>query len=381
MKVGIDARFAIRQPRRGIGTYSINLLRELVQIDRDVYFVLYTDREDTESVLPSGPNVSVKCLWPRNYTLWEQMAFPLAVMRDDLDLLHTLGNTAPLWLLGRTRLVLTLHDVMFLQSNEFVPKPTTNYQRAGRLYRSFVVPLNTRHADSVITISNFSRQDIINLIRNLDCENVIPIYEACDPVFSNTPVLPQKLIGRPYFLCLGAEDPRKNTKRIVNGYIEAIRNNDIKEDLVIVGYSNWSGCPAHQLVKNAGAEGRVHFLSFISLDELVALYQHATGLLYLSLYEGFGIPILEAYSCGCPVIASNTTSIPEVGGDAAIFIDPTDTHAIGDSIARLCKDPGLQSDLRRRGLERAKLFSWKYTAIKTLEVYRKVLRNSKDVNS
>lgn len=373
MRIGIDARFAVRQPRRGIGTYSVHLLKELVALDRTIEFVLYIDCEDYENILPEGTNVRVRRLWPIFYPLWEQFALPVAVLRDKVDLLHTLGNTAPLWLLSSTHLVLTLHDVMFLQSGEFIPIPTGSYQRAGRLYRRLVAPGNARRAATVITISEFSRQDILKLIANLSPVKVVPILEACDPHFNNRSTLQQNFTERPYLLCLGAEDPRKNTLRIVQAYLNAVENHNIEEDLVITGYSNCNDSPAHRLVKAAAAEARVHFLPFISLEELVALYQQATALLYISLYEGFGIPILEAYACGCPVIASNTTSIPEVGGDAAVYVNPTDVSAIESAIVRLCASTGLHSELRARGLERAKQFRWENTARETLAVYRKVL--------
>ena len=381
MKIGIDARFAVRQPRRGIGTYSLHLLRELVKRDSQINFVLYVDRDDVGGVLPSAPNVQVHRLWPSAYPIWEQFSLPLAVKRDDLDLLHTLGNTAPLWLPARTQLVLSLMDVMFLQSGAFIPTPTTLYQRAGRLYRACVAPANARRSKAVITISDFSRQDILQMISGLPPQKVVPIHLACDPKFALTNHPTSNFSNRPFLLCLGAEDPRKNTLRIVEAYLSALQNQSIDTDLVITGYANWQDSPAHRLVNAAGFDEKVKFLSFISIEQLVSLYQQATAFLYLSLYEGFGIPILEAYACGCPVIASNTTSIPEVGGDAAIYIDPTDVSAIEEAITRLCNDPVLQSDLRSKGLERAKHFSWMKVADETLNVYQRALSPFKEVSA
>lgn len=373
MKVGIDARFAVRQPRRGIGTYSLHLLRQLVKQNSQINFVLYVDRDDVEGVLPSAPNVRVHPLWPAIYPLWEQLALPLALLRDDLDLLHTLGNTAPLWLPAKTQLVLSLMDVMFLQSGEFIPTPTTLYQRVGRLYRACVAPANARRSKAVVTISNFSRQDILQLIPGLTPQKVVPIHLACDPQFE-LEIKPSQNVGkRPFLLCLGAEDPRKNTLRIVKAYLSALQNQSIDNDLVITGYANWYGSPAHRLVNATGFNERVKFLSFVSIEQLASLYQQATALVYLSLYEGFGIPILEAYASGCPVIASNTTSIPEVGGDAALYVDPTDVSAIEDAITQLCNDPSLQSELKSKGFERSKHFSWTKVACETLNVYQTVV--------
>jgi len=376
MKVGIDARFSLRQPRRGIGTYSMHLLTSLVAIAKHIDFIIYIDRDDVEGVLPSLPNIKIRKLKPSVYPLWEQFVLPIAVLRDKLDLLHTLGNTAPLWMPARTKLILSLMDVMFLQSGEFIPVPTTFYQRLGRIYRSWVAPTNARCSSAVITISNFSRQDILHLIPYLAPEKVVPIHLSCDPHFSLKKGLKPIAADRSYLLCLGAEDPRKNTLRIVQCYLNALQNYDIDQDLVICGYARWEGSPSHLLVQAANAEARVRFLPFISTDDLIVLYQQATALLYISLYEGFGIPILEAFTSGCPVIASNSTSIPEVGGDAAIYVDPTNTSAIEEAIVRLCNDSLLQSDLRRRGYVRAKCFSWEKVALETLEIYHRVLPKS-----
>ena len=379
MRIGIDARFAVRQPRRGIGTYSINLLNSMVALNKQIDFILYTDRDDVEGVLPPGANVTVRKLWPSSYPLWEQLALPLAAKYDRLDILHSLGNTAPLWLSVKTHLVLSLMDVMFLQSGDFIPAPTTFYQKLGRFYRSWVAPSNARRSSAVITISDFSRRDILQLIHGLDARKVASVHLACDPRYALRNQPTPTFIDRPFLLCLGAEDPRKNTLRIVQGYLNAVEKYRIEHNLVISGYANWVGSPAHQLVQTSNAESRVRFLTFISVEDLAALYQRATAFLYISLYEGFGIPILEAFTSGCPVIASNSTSIPEVGGDAAIYVDPTNALAIEEAIARLCNDSRLQSDLRLKGYERAKHFSWEKVSRETLEIYRKVLHGSQGI--
>lgn len=369
MRIGIDARFAVRQPRRGIGTYSINFLKALAALNEQIEFILYIDEDDTEGVLPSGVNIKVRRLHPSIYPIWEQLALPVAAKLDKLDFLHALGNTAPLLLPKRTKLVLSLMDVMFLQTGRFVPIPKTLYQIVGRAYRSILVPFNARSADAIITISDFSRQDILKLINGLSPEKVMSMYLSCDPNFSLSSRSSVMNVRRPFVLCLGAEDPRKNTLRVVQAYLYALKNYNIEQDLVIIGYNNWEKSAAYCLVKSAKAESRVEFLSFISIENLIEMYTQATCLLYVSLYEGFGIPILEAFSCGCPVIASNSTSIPEVGGDAALYVDPRSVTEIAETVAHLCNDPVLQSDLKARGLERARKFSWEKVARETLEIY------------
>ena len=374
MRVGIDARFVTRQARRGIGTYSLNLIAELVKLDPMIEYVLYIDRPDVEGILPQARNVRVRRLRMPFYPLWEQLALPLAARLDRLDILHCLGNTAPLTLPARVRLVLSLHDVMFLQSGEFIPKPTTLYQRAGRAYRSMVVPQDARTSAAIITISEYSRTDILQLITGLNPGRVTVVHLACDPTFSDVALVPSTLAGlqRPYILCLGAEDPRKNTLRAVRAYLHAVQRHGIRENLVISGYTNWQRSPSFREVQAAGASGRVTFLPFVSTHELARLYREARLFLYPSLYEGFGIPMLEAFASGCPVIASNATSMPEVGGDAALYVEPLDEYDIEQAIVRLIADDALRQCLIERGHRRRREFGWDLTASRTLEVYRSV---------
>jgi glycosyltransferase involved in cell wall biosynthesis len=378
--VGIDARFITRQPRRGIGNYSLNLVNELVKLVSKVDFILYIAEPDVENILPQLPNVRIRQLWPSIYPLWENIALPIAVKQDKLDILHCLGNTAPLLIPSNVQLVLSIMDVMFLQKGEFFPKPTNHYQVWGRLYRFFSVPLAARTAQKIITISDFSSKDITELITGVTSNNVCVTHLSCDSIFcSNPPDSKKKLnsidkvLTEPYILCLGAEDPRKNTLRLVQAYLNLMKEGLISENLVISGYSNWEKSESFEAVKAANAEHKVKFLKFVAIQELALLYHKATLFAYPSLYEGFGIPILESFSSGCPVIASNVTSIPEIGGDAALYFDPLSLSEIETAILKIICNPGLRKEFVGRGYERAKLFTWEKTAHKTMAVYQECL--------
>lgn len=381
MRVGIDARFITRHPRRGIGNYSLNVVTELVRLSPETKYFLYISAPDEEGVLASASNVTVRRLSMPGYPLWEQIALPRAARHDRLDILHCLGNTAPLAMPSSVRLVLSLMDAMFLQTGEFVPKPTNTYQALGRLYRRVVAPRCARSAEQVITISEYSRRDILQLIPDLDPARVRVTYLSCDAVFKQAPALPKRMSesdagNRPYILSLGADDPRKNTLRLVNAYLTLLQRHGIVENLVISGYSNWECSEVYRAVRGAGATDRVRFLSFVSIDELAALYRNATLFVYPSLYEGFGIPVLEAFSSGCPVLASNVTSIPEVAGDAAIYVDPLSEEEIGKAMYRLIQDGELRQSLVQRGHARALDFSWTETAKQTLSVYERCMCTS-----
>lgn len=378
MRVGIDARFITRHPRRGIGNYSLHVVAALVKLYPAVQFFLYIAIPDSEGILPSGPNVTVRQLKMPAYPLWEQVALPRAAREDRLDILHGLGNTAPIFVPANVRMVLSLMDVMFLQTGEFVPRPTNRYQAWGRHYRRFVSPRCARAADHVITISDFSRKDILDLIPGLDPARVHVTFLSCDAVFqhqrSAEPVQRPAAGGaRPYIFTLGANDPRKNTVRLVTAYLALVKEHGIEHDLVISGYAGWEQSEAYQLVKEAGAAARVKFLGFIDIQELVALYRNAELFVYPSLYEGFGIPILEAFSSGCPVIASNVTSIPEVAGDAALCVDPLSVEAIKTTMLQVLQDDALRATLAQKGYARARQFTWEETARQTFAIYEACL--------
>lgn len=385
MRVGVDARFITRLPRRGIGNYSLHLIRELVELAPHISFFLYISAEDLDGVLPISSNVTVRRLAMTSYPLWEQLCLPRASAADKVDILHCLGNTAPLRLPGSVKLVLTLHDVMFLRSGVFVPRPTNSYQTLGRFYRQVVVPSCALIADAVITVSEYSRNDILSAIQGLGPEAVHVTHESCDPAFIQNSgealVLANPSQTRPYLLALGADDPRKNTQRLVLAYLSLLEEYDIEEDLVISGYTNWKSSEAYRLVVKADATQRVRFLSYVSLDELAMLYRNARLFVYPSLYEGFGIPLLEAFSSGCPVVASNVTSIPEVAGNAAFYVDPNSQDEIAEAIFRLLHDDELRISLSASGHKRAEQFSWRETARKTLSIYESCITDMSERGS
>ena len=383
MKVGIDARFVTRLPRRGIGNYSLNLINELVKLEPTIEYTLYIAEPDIENILPNLSNVKVRQLWPSIYPIWENIALPIAVHNDQLDVLHCLANTAPIFLPSRVRLVLSIMDVMFLQTGEFLPRPTTRYQKWGRIYRALLVPFVARLASKIVTISEFSKKDFLHLVPRVDADLISVTHLSCDPVFINeldnfdepTSRI-AGIIHVPFILCLGANDPRKNTLQLVHAYLRLLIQHNIPENLVISGYADWEKSESYLVVKEAGAEARVKFLDFITIDELAMLYRKAVVFVYPSVYEGFGIPILEAFSSGCPVIASNVTSIPEVGGDAALYFDPRSEDQITNTLHLVLSNSLLRRQLEEKGHVRAKQFSWSETARKTLAVYKACLNES-----
>jgi glycosyltransferase involved in cell wall biosynthesis len=376
--IGIDARFALGK-RRGIGNYVLKLVQNLAEIDTHNQYVLYTDCDDKEGVLPKRSNFRERKISPSNYLVWEQIALPARAKRDGIQVLHCTGNTAPLFLDRRIKLISSIHDVMYLKDYSEVPKSASLYQRAGRFYRKMIVPRTIDRLVRVLTISKFSKYDILAHFPELDDETVTVIYEAANECYRTVDkVSALQRIGDKfdfagdYILTLGALDPRKNTELVINKYLELKAENSIREKLLIVGIPNWRRTKFFSDIEGSKFQSEIIFADYVSEADLVDLYNCAKVFLYPSLYEGFGIPLLEAMACGAPVITSNTTSVPEVVGDAALLINPRSGTELGGALMTLLTNEDLRTALISRGRERAKEFSWKKVAEKTLEIYQQV---------
>ena len=383
MIIGIDSRFAIHN-RRGIGNYTLKLIQNIALIDHNNKYILYIDKKDEEGVLPQQDNFEIKRFGPSNYFLWEQIILPFEAKKDVVDILHCTGNTAPIFLDKRIMLISSIMDVMYLKDYSELPKSTSAYQRMGRLYRKVIVPRTAGRLSKALTISEFSKSDIIKHLPKLNHEKIKVVYLAANESYRhlNKASASRKLKDRfgikgDYIMALGAVDPRKNTEFIINKFLELKREQNLKEQFLIVGIPNWKQTKFYNLVRESNSKDDILFADFVSEDDLVFLYNGATLFLYPSLYEGFGIPPLEAMACGTPVITSNTTSIPEVVADAAFLINPQNGEELKSALLKLLHDENLRNTLRTRGLEQAKKFSWMKTAEDTLAIYQQVYRENK----
>lgn len=296
---------------------------------------------------------------------WEQCVLPQKV---GTHLLWSPSNTGPL---AVRRQVVTIHDVVPLDHPEWL-----NYKFAA-WYR-FLTPRLMQKVTQVITVSNFSRFRILSHV-NIPEEKVITIYIGADrkfkPINKDVALATIKELQLPsdhYFLTVGSLEPRKNLGRLLRAW-EMVLPRLPKEMFLVL-----AGAPGKKQVFGELAldklPPRVHFTGHVRDDLLPSLYAGATAFAYVSLYEGFGLPPLEAMACGTPVLTSNVTSIPEVVGDAALMVDPYDVEAIADGLQRLVEDTTLRQELRQKGLERAKLFSWEKTARETWKVLEEAAR-------
>jgi glycosyltransferase involved in cell wall biosynthesis len=387
MRIGIDIRYALHT-RRGIGSYVLNLLRKLIEIDRENQYFLYTDVDDLEGLIPQQDNFQiVKISLPKYlpdrvtpgqtksklFAIWEQVLLPIQAYADRLDLLHCTGNTAPLYLHPSIELILTIHDVMFALPSTILPKPKSLYSRLFSQYCTWLLPWVVRRSNTTISVSNYSKQDIITYAQT-NPQKIQVIYPGVDPKFKRVDdliiadirlklALPDRFI-----LAFGAPDPRKNTIAVLNAFLNFCQSNTDRS-LVIAGVNDTYKATLLQQIDVSPFKQRITILPFVDDADLVAIYNAADLVLYPSLYEGCGFPVLEAMACGTPVIASNVTSIPEVAGDAAILIDPMDIDDIMAALVKLSTDLDLRQRLIDRGYQQAQAFSWRRTAQENLNIY------------
>lgn len=370
MRVGIDGWYLRKQS--GLGSYVRSLVSALAQTRSLSALIVYVPRgDDVVSHLPKGEPVNVRFLPSLPYPLWEQVLIPFAARRDRLDVLHSPANTGPLHLHASTRLVMTVHDAIFMLPSTDWPASPAMYQRAGQSYRRFIVPRAIRRAHFVLTGSDHCAADLRSVLHNPRMRLRV-IYPAHASHFRPLGAaeaardLPGAASGLSKFiLAFGATDPRKNLERILAAFNRYCAT-DSEISLVLVGNI---GAVRNRL-QGAKSSGRIVVLHNVTDNQLVALYSSAALLLYPSLYEGFGLPVLEALACGTPVIASRRSSIPEIAGLAAEYVEPTDISDLVRALRLVLHDVVVREQLVTAGLERARRFSWPRTARLVLKAYQ-----------
>lgn len=294
--------------------------------------------------------------------------------RLNLDILHDPTGVMPL-VLVRTPSIVTIHDAV----PHVHPQSSTHLDKL--VYRRWL-PHMAKRIEAIITDSRQSKEDLAqNLKLNSERITVVPLAAGEQfrllPPDEVGPVLGHYNITQPYILYVGALESRKNLPRLLQAYA-LLRQEISGTNLVIVGARKWKYTPIFNTVKELQLEPNVLFTGYVPDDHLPALYSGATLFVFPSLYEGFGLPVLEAMACGTPVVTSNTSSLPEVAGNAALLVDPYDVREIATAMRRVLLDPALAGELRVKGLKQAATFTWERTAKETISVYENVLATRKD---
>ena len=372
MRIGIEAQRIFRKNKHGMDYVVLQEIKELQQFDtHNEYFVFVAPGEDR--CLEDSKNVHIIEIGGNIYPIWEQITLPKAVSELKLDLLHCTSNTAPIRC--SVPLVLTLHDIIFMEPRDKSNKSL--YQNMGWLYRRLVVPRILKKCKYIITVSDFERNNIITRL-GIPSERMVMIYNGYNEWFKPLKDLDmkyRKYIKEPgYFFFLGNTDPKKNTERTLIAYSKYLELSKVKRKLLMADLDK--SYLDDIIVKNhiENIYPNIQMPGYIVNSDLPYIYNNAFAFLYTSLRESFGIPLLEAMACGTPVITSNTSSMPEIGGRNAILINPESPGEIAQMMIKLEKDRAFYDQQKELGIKRAKLFSWRQTAEQLLEVYERVYK-------
>ncbi|MAU00152.1 MAG: glycosyl transferase family 1 [Anaerolineaceae bacterium] len=372
MRIGFDGTPLLGQ-RSGVGHYTGRLLAHLVQQRPEWEYMLFSNRpfEPLEAELARALPLADNFGFSR--FVWMQLILPRIIRQRQPDLCHFPNNTAPLCLSRPS--VITIHDAsLFLHSR--------HHPRSRLLALRLLLPHVARRATAVITVSHHARQDLMRILQ-LPAEKIHVIHEAAPAGFQplDDPIERRQLRARynlpeQFVLFVGTMEPRKNLKRLIRA-IAQLRWRGCDTRLVLVGPNGWLiNGSLDKEIEALNLQDAVQNLGYVPQEDLPGIYSLATIFAFPSLYEGFGLPPLEAMACGTPVLTSRDSAMAEICGEAAWLVDPQQEAAIADGLACLLADPERREHLRQLGLARAQHYSWERTARETAVVYEKVLNGN-----
>ena len=348
MRIGIEAQRIFRKNKHGMDYVVLEEIKELQKSDtRNEYFVFVAPGEDR--CLQDSKNVHIIEIGSNFYPLWEQFSLPRAVNQLNLDMLHCTSNTAPIRC--KIPLILTLHDIIFLEPRDKSNKSL--YQNMGWRYRRFVVPRILKKCKRIITVSEFEYNNIISKL-HIPEEKMVMIYNGYNEWFKpveDTELIYQQYIEEPgYFFFLGNTDPKKNTERTLIAYSHYLEKSDVKRKLLMADLDHSF---MNDIIERNHIENIKDYMvipGYIKNADLPFIYNNAFAFLYTSLRESFGIPLLEAMACGTPVITSNTSSMPEIGGPEVLMVNPQHAEEITEKMLLLEKDETIYQKQKEIGI-------------------------------
>lgn len=365
MRIAFDGT-TLRPGRTGVGYYTEHLLHHLARESSDEIVVVSNRAVETATPLPPRVRVAGGYSCPLRLP-WMQMIAPRMLDELGADVAHFTNSLVPL--ASPVPTVVTIHDMSLSLYPQYHPIRRVLLNRP-------LANLAARRVDAVITVSYSARRDILRLY-NLPPERVRVVHEAAAPEFR--PIDDRAALGRVrlryglpdrFVLYVGTIEPRKNLPRLLEAFARRHRGGDLPHALVCVGRYGWRARDVQRAVDRLALRGGVRFIGYVPFADLPAIYSLADAFVFPSLHEGFGLPVMEAMACGTPVVVGRNSSLVEIAGDAADTVDPLDVEAIGDALVRVTRDRTYRDVLRRRGLLRARAFSWRRAARETLDVYR-----------
>ena len=364
MRVGIDARLVYYR-QAGISQYTLRLLEELAVIDKDDEFIIFQSRKD-HSTLVDQPNFHKRSLWTPPHHRFEQLLLPFEIATADLDVLHSPDFIPPFRY--NCKSVITIHDLAFLLYPQLLTKDSARYY--GQIDQAVL------RTDHIIAVSQNTKEDIIRLL-GVPEDKITVIYEAANPIYRPIEddeelhrVREKYHIAGDFILFVSTIEPRKNLPALLRAFRQLLNDYKLGVQLVVAGRRGWLSENVFSLVDELELTEDVLFLGRVPLEDLPPLYTAARLFAYISTYEGFGLPPLEAMACGTPVVVSNVSSLPEVVGDAALLVAPDDIPGLTVALWRGLTDEARRAELIAKGFRRAQCFSWEKAARQTLAVYQ-----------
>ena len=358
MRIGFDGRYA-EGDLVGVGKYIKSLVLELDKLG--VTCIIFYSKKPKYKI--TGENIKSVILPNSNRITFEQILLPRAFKDHKIDIYHACGNIG-IPLLSNTKSVLTVHDLIPLQiKNYFSYSKIPSLSKYLYLFR---LKSSIEKADRIVTVSEYTKEELVK--RKVNPEKILAIHSGLNLLPEQLPI--NKAYGD-YILNNGGMDVRKNTDNLIKSFSD-VHKVFPKINLVITGNNSGYKKKLEKLVAQLGLQGFVIFTGYVNEGEMASLIKNAKCVCYPSLIEGFGFPVLEAFSLGTPVITSNTSSLPEIAGDAALLINPGSRKEISDAIKKVLRDDKLSLRLRELGFKQVKKYNWKKAANEYLDLYNSI---------
>ena len=369
MRIGIDARL-VYYSQAGIGQYILHLINGLAQIDHENEYVILQSRKDDTTILQQ-PNFRRVSLWTPSHHRLERLSMNVELMRLGLDVLHSPDFIPPHR--PSCKSVITIHDLAFLLYPHFLTKESARYY--GHIDQAVC------WTDHIIAVSNSTKRDTVEHLGVPD-DKITVVYEATNPIFhpidrnqARQQVRDRYGVNGSFILFVSTIEPRKNVPTLLLAFHKLREAYQQDVQLVLAGGKGWLFEDVYNMIGELRLDDQIHMIGQVPSEDLLNLYNAAEMLAHPAFYEGFGLPPLEAMSCGLPTVVSNVASLPEVVGDAALLIDPNDGDELTVAMWRVLTDQKLNQEMRAKGLRQAERFSWTRAAHETLDIYRQVVMN------
>jgi glycosyltransferase involved in cell wall biosynthesis len=374
MRIGIDCRYILNVKYgelAGVGHYTYYLIKYLTQLDKEnQYFLFFYNKKIRCEEFEKNENVN--CVYfpglehiGRIPFLYRHIIIPHILKLYKLDIYHNPANVIPFFYFHKS--VITIHDLALYKNADWFP--------GGQIFSKYILtPFSIYKAKKIIAVSENTKKDLVEMFK-VKKNKIEVIYEGVEDYgkleIEENEIDEKFKFNNPYFLYIGTLEPRKNLVRLINAYAQFLNDNkEIDFKLVLAGKRGWKDQPIFDKIKELKLEKKVVYLGYVTLKEKVYLLKNAYTFVFPSLYEGFGLPILEAVNLGLPIITSNIASIPELVIDNALLVDPYDENSIKKALKRVVNDHKLKDELSRKGKGIAQHFTWEEAAKRTLNLYK-----------